>query len=89
MDKDQGRLLALAIQEIRVLLAGHLGSKPSAEISVRAAAHLAYALHNEAQAVIDGGSYSVEQALHKIAAAELMLNTSYSDQLKAAPSRDA
>lgn len=89
MDNEQGLLLARAIQEIRVLLSSYLGSQSSADLSVRAAAHLAYALHNEALAVIDGGSYSVENALQKITAAERMLKTSYSEHLKAGPMRDA
>jgi hypothetical protein len=42
------RLLAHALFEIRVLLAGYLGSTNEGDPAVRRAADQAYALHNEA-----------------------------------------
>ena len=46
IDSVQVRLLAQAVYEIRLLLAGYLGSQSTADNAVRQAAHLAYALHN-------------------------------------------
>lgn len=46
---DQAKVLAQAIYEIRVLLSGYLGSENEGELPVRQAAHLAYALHNQAR----------------------------------------
>ena len=57
--EEQTRLLAAALCEIRVLLAGYLGSQCDSEVSIRQAAHLAYALHNEALAIIEGQSLSL------------------------------
>lgn len=48
---DENKILAFAVYELRLLLAGHLGSEATADPAVRAAAHLAYALHNQALAV--------------------------------------
>jgi len=45
---DQTKILAFAVYELRLLLAEHLGSDAKGEEPVRAAAHLAHALHNQA-----------------------------------------
>jgi hypothetical protein len=52
-----GKAVALALYQVRVLLSGYLGSQATGDISVRQAAHLAYALHNEALAILEGGSF--------------------------------
>jgi hypothetical protein len=39
------------------LLSGYLGTQSSGDISVRQAAHLAYALHNEALAILERGIF--------------------------------
>ena len=50
----QTKILAQALFEIRLLLSNYLGSDNSADLCVRLAAHLAYALHNEALSVMEG-----------------------------------
>ena len=77
------RLLAHALFEIRVLLAGYLGSTNEGDPVVRRAAHLAYALHNEALAVTEGRSFSIEDALQKLAAVDAMFGESYVERFRA------
>lgn len=50
------KAVALALYQIRILLSDYLGSQNEGDIVVRQAAHLAYALHNEALAVVEGGT---------------------------------
>jgi hypothetical protein len=73
MQSDQTRLLALALYEIRVLLAGYLGSNVDAPMSIRVAAHIAYALHNEAETALKNVDFQVEDARSKIAAIDQIL----------------
>ncbi|KPA88087.1 hypothetical protein PF66_05316 [Pseudomonas asplenii] len=68
MQSDQTRLLALALLEIRGLLADYLGSDVEA-----VAAHLAYALHNEADAAFNGVNFQTDAASLKIAAIDQIL----------------
>ena len=63
---DQTKILALAIYEIRTLLSSYLGSNNSGDLAVRQAAHLAYALHNQALAVIDGESFNVADSMARL-----------------------
>ena len=67
-------MLAQAIYEIRLLLSGYLGSGAEGDECVRAAAHLSYALHNEALAVMNGGSFDPEEALAKLKAVDRMFS---------------
>ena len=62
---SQADVLALAILEIRHLLAGELGVSVNTEVPphIRHAAHLAYAIHNEALTVLSGGDFDPESAL--------------------------
>jgi hypothetical protein len=63
-------LLAAALYEVRLLLASYLGSANTAELPVRVAAHLAYALHNDALAVLEGKPFQVDAALARIKAVD-------------------
>ena len=72
---QQEQLLAFAVYEIRVLLAAHLGSESVSDLSVRTAAHLAYALHNEADAVMQGRSFDVQKAFNRLGAVDKMLGS--------------
>ena len=63
---SQHQVLAFVVYELRLLLAGHLGSDSKAEPAVRVAAHLAYALHNEALAVLEGRSFDPSRAIEAI-----------------------
>jgi hypothetical protein len=44
-----------------------------ADPSVRIAAHLAYALHNDALAVLEGNGFNAEDALKRVAALDSLL----------------
>ena len=67
MRTNESKILAKAIYEIRLLLSGYLGSNVDADPSVRIAAHLAYALHNDALAVLEGNGFSADEALKRVA----------------------
>ena len=62
------KLLAQAIYEIRGLLSSHLGAPNEGDVSEATSAHLAYALHNEALAIIENRpqDFDVNAALEKI-----------------------
>ena len=79
------RLLAHALYEIRVLLAGYLGSTNEGDPVVRRAAHLAYALHNEALAVTEGRGFAIEDALQKLSAVDAMFGERYAERFQAGP----
>lgn len=55
--QSQAKILAQGIYEISQLLSDYLGSQPEGDPVVRRAARLAYALHNEALSVIEGGTF--------------------------------
>jgi hypothetical protein len=64
-DNDaQHKILAQAVYQIRILLGtGNTEKDPS----VRAAARIAYALHNEALAILEGRTFDVDKAIKKLA----------------------
>jgi hypothetical protein len=71
--QNETELLALALLQIRLLLADSLGSVNDAPIQTRIAAHLAYALHNEAEIIHKGRPVDVNVALARIAAIDSVL----------------
>lgn len=73
--------MAFAVYELRLLLAQHLGSDASGETSVRTAAHLAYALHNQALAVLDGKSFDSNQAIEAVAAVDRTFGETFAPRL--------
>ena len=81
---DPTKTLAFVVHEVRLLLAGHLGSGAHGDPPVRAAAHLAYALHNQALAVMKDGSFDGETAEAAIARVDEMLGESFSRRLSEA-----
>ena len=68
----QTEVLALAVTQIRRLLASELGVGIPSETPthIRHAAHLAYAIHNEALAVLGGGTFDAEDALVRLSQAD-------------------
>jgi hypothetical protein len=82
-NQSQTKILAQAIYEIRLLLSGYLGSQNTGDAPVREAAHLAYALHNEALAIIEGKDFDTDQALSKIRAVDKMFNESFAPRFQA------
>ena len=85
----QEQLLAFAIYEIRLLLAGHLESEGTSDLPVRTAAHLAYALHNEADAVMQGQSFDPQQAIARLGAVDKMLGSDLQERFAKATGREA
>ena len=67
MNDRQAKILAMAMYELRLLLVDGLGSKNDAPHELRLASHLAYALHNDALAVMEGKGFDPEAALTRIA----------------------
>lgn len=75
MNEAETKLIASALYEIRLLLAFNLGSENEAPTEVRLAAHLAYALHNEALALAAGKCFDVSTALQKVRAIDGIVGT--------------
>ncbi|UFH50441.1 hypothetical protein [Pseudomonas sp. KNUC1026] len=73
MNTHQAKLLALTLLEIKKLLADYLGRDVDAPMSVRVAAHMAYALHNEAEAVFNNTDFEIGDASVKIHAIDQIL----------------
>jgi hypothetical protein len=84
---DQAKILAFAVYELRLLLAGHLGSDNESDLSTRAAAHLAYSLHNQALAVLEGRDFDAKAAVEAIARVDAMFGENFVQQLNAATNR--
>ena len=77
---SQEKILAQGIYEIRLLLSAYLGSQNQGDPLVRRAAHLAYALHNEALAVIEGGTFDSAAAVDKVSAVDAMFQESFASR---------
>lgn len=75
MIATEKRVLAQVLYEIRLLLSRYLGSDIEADINVRAAAHLAYALHNDLLAVLEGGSFDTSDAERRLEAIDSIIGT--------------
>lgn len=86
---DQARVLALAIYELRLLLAGALGSENAADPAVRQAAHLAYALHNQALAVLRGNGFSADDAVESLAVIDRMFERGFVERFRRGLAREA
>ena len=89
MPVTQEQLLAFAIYEIRLLLAGHLGNGEVADPAVKIAAHLAYALHNQADAILQGGTFDPQQGLAAIGSVDRMFSTNLQARLSEAIGHEA
>lgn len=88
MATPEALILAQAMYDIRLLLARHLGSTNDGPPEVRQAAHLAYALHEQARQLVEGGSFDIQKAIEAARSADRMLNTDFADRLvKAANAR--
>jgi hypothetical protein len=76
-NQEQARLLAFVVYEIRLLLAGQLGPDGPTDAPVRAAAHLAYALHNQALAVLAGRTFDTDAAVQAMATVDGLLGEKF------------
>jgi predicted alpha/beta hydrolase family esterase len=84
------KAVALALFQIRVLLSAYLGSENDGDPSVRQAAHLAYALHNEALALLEGGNFDAEAVVRRLAAVDEMLSSEFRELFaRVLPNRNA
>ncbi|APO96027.1 hypothetical protein [Xanthomonas vesicatoria] len=81
MSLTQQQLFVFALYKIRRLLAGRLGSHSASPLSVRAAAHLADALHNAADTVLQGRSFDPESVATRLGAVGRMLGTTFQQRL--------
>ena len=77
---SEKRLLAAALFELRVLLSGHLD--PDEQSPASDAAWLAYALHNQALATLDGQPFDVARALEAVDRLEPRLGERYLRQFR-------
>jgi len=75
----QLKILAQAVYELRLLLSNHLGSRNDALLCESISAHLAYALHNEALAVLEDRpvEFEVEKALNNIKRVDEMFDQNF------------
>ena len=87
--QSQAKILAQGIYEIRLLLAGYLGSQNAGDAAVRRAAHIAYALHNEALAITEGGTFDCAKAVDKIRAVDGMFAETFTPRFESHVSNDA
>ena len=64
----QIKILAQAVYELRLLLSDHLGSTDKEMQCEAVSAHLAYALHNEALAIIENrpDDFDIDNAIESI-----------------------
>lgn len=85
---QQARVLAQAILEIRVLLSAYLGDA-EADVSLRTAAHIAYALHNDAEAVLSGRSFDPQEAIASMEQIDIMFEESLQRRFSRALSNPA
>ncbi|MCY1560814.1 hypothetical protein D9M68_979970 [compost metagenome] len=86
---NRTKILALAIFEFLVLLAGQLGSSAAGEPSVRTATHLALARHNQALAVLGGRTFDPAEAMNEIAYMDRLFGKSFVQRISDASSRTA
>lgn len=89
MAATQEQVLAFAVYEIRLLLANHLGSDSTSDMSIRAAAHLAYALHNQADAVLQGNAFDHHQATEALGGVDRLLGTNFQARFSSAIGHEA
>ena len=75
MDSTETKLIASALYQIRVILGAYIGQGIDAPDDVRLAAHLSYALHNEAAALAAGTPFDISAALKKVAAIDSVLGS--------------
>ncbi len=79
-NSDQAKVMALAIYEIRLLLGSYLGSENEGDLVVRQAAHLAYALHNQALAVLDGKTFDVTESIATLGFSDSVLGAGFTEK---------
>jgi hypothetical protein len=89
MTTDQNKILAFVVFELRALLSNHLGDFSEGNLSDSIAAHLAYALHNQALSVLEGRSFDTDEAIDAIAKVDEMFGEHFVKQLTDVMSRES
>ena len=79
-NSDQAKVMALAVYEIRLLLSGYLGSENEGDMAVRQAAHLAYALHNQALSILDGKTFDVSASIQALKFSDTVLGAEFTEK---------
>jgi hypothetical protein len=79
---EQERVFAAAIYEIRQLLSGYLGSENEDDLIVSQVAHLAYALHNQAEQSLAGEKFNLERACSAVSRVDEMLGSTFISQFE-------
>lgn len=74
------KILARVVFELRVLLSSHINDGASEQTRINVAAHLAYALHNQALAVLEGKTFDVENALESISQVDRKFGEHFSER---------
>ena len=86
MDKKdvQIRILAQAVYELKHLLNDHLGSTDKSLLSETVSAHLAYALHNEALAILENRpeDFDIEKAIENIRKIDARYGEQFGDRFQ-------
>jgi len=85
---SQAKILAQVIYEIRQLLSPFLGSQNTADPLVRRAAHLAYALHNEALAIVADETFDSRKAIRNIKMVDAIFDENFAARFQAHASND-
>jgi hypothetical protein len=80
----QLKVLAQAVYELKGLLANHLGNRDPETQCESVSAHLAYALHNEALAIIEDRpeDFNVDVAINKIKRVDEMYGEQFGDRFQ-------
>ena len=84
-DEANFKLLAQAVYELRLLLSHHIGPAEGIASAEVASANLAYALHNEALAIVENrpNDFNIDKAIEKIKKAEKISGGKYSGEFQA------
>jgi hypothetical protein len=84
MEEAKLKILAQAVYELRLLLSHHIGPSEKIASPEVASANLVYALHNEAEAIIENRpkDFKIDEAIEKIRKAELLSGGKYTDQFQ-------
>ena len=79
-NNSQAKLLAAALYEIRLQLVGRVGKTDDSPETLAGA--LAYALHNDALAVLEGNSFDEDAAWRRLKGVDERLGTDVSERLR-------
>ena len=84
LESAQLKIMAQAVYELRILLSEHLGSKNEENTCESIAAHLVYALHNDALAIIEGHpeDFHIEKSIKNISRVDELFGEQFSERFQ-------